>query len=297
MLLIWAKLTILKISAGLHIPPNATKALKSLKVFASVNDYSIQPHDITIRSYRSGAVLQNLNLVPGMQDNYHAPYFTAHRATFHNTLLQVATGDGVVIKFGCLVAKINFSEASVHLVNGEVYRGDLILGTDGENSQCRELMLERPDPPYHYGDIIFGLDIKQEDIRSHEDLREIVDPPSVNFWFGPGTHCVGFSLRENNLFHIIGGIPDPVTNKVQARPQLANMQELRDFHKDWDPRFKKLLELAQCGLKWTSTAIPVLRTWSHPEGKFVLLGDSAHAMTPFLSVSSSVPSQQLCSTS
>lgn len=180
------------------------------------------------------------------------------------------------------MTKIDFSEASVYLANGDVYRGDLVLGTDGENSRCRELMLGRPDAPYHYGDMIFGLDIKQTDIRKHDDLRDIVDPPSVNFWFGPGTHCVGFSLKENDLFHIIGGLPDPATSKIQARPQPVDIQELRDYHKDWDPRLRKLLDLAQFSLKWTSTAIHELQTWTHPSGKFALLGDAAHAMTPFL---------------
>ena len=274
--------TIFKISAGLHIPPNATNALKSLNVFASVNDYSIQPHKISIRSYRSGAVLRDLNLVPDMQNIYNAPYFTAHRATFHNTLLNEAIRGGVLIKLGCLVTKIIFSEAAVRLANGDVYQGDLVLGTDGENSQCREFMLGRPDPPYHNGDMIFGLDIKQTEIRKHDDLRDIVEPPSVNFWFGPGTHCVGFSLKENDLFHIIGGLPDPATSKIQARPQPVDMQELREYHKSWDPRFRKLLDLAQFSLKWTSTAINELQNWTHPSGKFALLGDAAHAMTPFL---------------
>ena len=155
--------------------------------------------------------------MPDMQNICNAPYFTAHRATFHNTLLGEAIRGGVLVKLGCLVTKIDFSEASVYLANGDIYQGDLVLGTDGENSQCRELMLGRPDPPYHYGDMIFGLDIRQEEICKHDDLRDIVDPPSVHFWLGPGTHCVGFSLKENDMFHIIGDLPDSVTNKIQAR--------------------------------------------------------------------------------
>ena len=81
----------------------------------------------------------------------------------------------------------DFLEASVHLANGDVYKGDLALGTDGENSQCHELMLARPDPPCHYGDMNFGLDVKQVDIRKHGGLQDIVDPPPMRqllarFW-------------------------------------------------------------------------------------------------------------------
>lgn len=250
-------------------------------MFESVNDYSIQPYDICIRSYRDGAVLRSLKLVPEMEKIYGAPYFTAYRATFHNTLLEEAVSGGVQIKLGCQVTKIDFIEAHVHLANGEVCRGDLVLGADGENSQCREFMLGRPDP-YYYGDIIFGLDVKYEDMRKHKILQEIVDPPSIIFWFGPGTHCVGFSLKENDLFRIIGGLPDSATNKIQARPQPMNMQKLRDYHHDLDPRPKMLLDHAQSGLEWTSTAMNWLQTWCHPSGRFTLIGDTAHAMTAFL---------------
>ncbi|MCJ1384329.1 hypothetical protein MMC17_007445, partial [Xylographa soralifera] len=151
-------------------------------------------------------------------DQYETPYFTVHGATFHNTLLEEATRIGVVVKLGCSVVKINFSEPLVHLADGHVYNADLVLGTDGENSQCRELMLERPDRPFHYGDLIFGLDIPQDAIRKHDDLRDLVTPPGVTLWFGPGTHCVGFSPKENHLLHIIGGLPDATTNEIQAWP-------------------------------------------------------------------------------
>lgn len=84
-----ANLIIFKISAELLIPPNAVNALKSLGAFASVNDYSTQPYKIVIRSYRDGAVLRDLYLVPYMQNSYNEPYFTAHRTFFHNTLLSM----------------------------------------------------------------------------------------------------------------------------------------------------------------------------------------------------------------
>ena len=76
---------------------------------------------------------------------------------------------------------IDLSEASVDLANGAIYQGDLVLEIDGERSQYRELMLTRLDSPHHYGDIFFTLDIKQVDIRKHENFRDNVNPPSINF--------------------------------------------------------------------------------------------------------------------
>ena len=149
----------IRLSAGHYIPPNATNALTSLYVFVSVVDFPRRSHSAFVRSYQNGAVLNDLKLVPDVQNIYNAPSFTAHRATFHSTLLKETVDAGVLIKLGRQVTKDDFPEASVHLANGDVYKGDIVLRTYGEKARCRELMLARSDSPCHNGGMIIGLDI------------------------------------------------------------------------------------------------------------------------------------------
>ena len=241
-----------------------------------------KPNDIFLHSYRDGSLLSHVNLVPDIQTAYEASYLSIHRSTLHDTLLKKATEAGVIVRLGVIVAKIDFAEPSVHLTSDEILRGDLVLGADGENSQCRELLLGQPDPPFHAGDFIFALDIKHDVVSQTEGVREFLDPPNIDIWFGPDAHIVVFSLKRDQMLHVIGSRRDPNTNLVQARPQLTDINEMRHYFRDWDPRLKKLLDLAEYCLKWTLTATTELHKWSHISGKFSLLGDSAHAMTPYL---------------
>ena len=241
-----------------------------------------KPEDVVLRSYRDGAILSDLKLIPDIQSTYGASYTTIHRSTFHTILLEKATREGVVFKFGVTILNVDFSEPAVFLSNGEICRGDFILGADGEHSQCRELLLGKLDPSSHAGDFIFAFDIKQNDIRGLEDVRALADPPNLNMWFGPDAHVVVFALQGDDQLHVIGSRRDPVTNKVQARPQQTDLNEMRRFFKNWDPRLRKLLLMAQFCVRWTLTVTPELDVWSHHDGKFALLGDAAHAMTPYL---------------
>ena len=248
----------------------------------AVRESSLQISNIIIRSYKSGQTLSNWKLSPSVTEKYGFPYYTAHRGAFHHALLAEALELGVNLKLGAQVARIDFPNTSVHLENGEVYQGDLILGADGENSQCRELLLGRKDPPYHWGEAIYAFDISQDEIRQHEELRDLIDPPKVNFWFAPGTHVVAFALKESGLMHVIGGLPEPGTSAIRARPYPIDPKEVRDYHKDWDSRLQSLLKMPKFVVKWTSTAMHELHTWQGSGGTFVLLGDSAHAMGPYL---------------
>ena len=94
-----------------------------------------KPHNIIISSYRVGVVFNGIKLV---LDICKAYYF---KATSHNTLLEEATRNGVVVKLGSVVVNTDFSHSSVYLTNGKVCTRDLILRTNGEHSQYRELLL------------------------------------------------------------------------------------------------------------------------------------------------------------
>lgn len=244
--------------------------------------HAIELQDITLRSYSDGTALRSLNLIPGMRIEYGMPYLATHRVTFHKSMGDRARDQGVQLVLGCTVTSINFETPSVHLKDGRVFIGDLVLGADGELSQCRSLLLGRPDPPHHFGHLLFSCEINQDVLRNTEDLKGLVDVPSTPYWLGPGTLCLGNVVHEAGTFNLLGGIVESVESKVRTRPQLSDMVKVKEYFKDWDPKLRRLLDLMPFCITWTSTAISDLNEWSHPNGKFALLGDAAHAMTPYL---------------
>lgn len=76
-------------------------------------------------------------------------------------------------------------------------------------------------------------------------------------------------------------VPDDMP--AGATTLAGNVEEMRAFFKDWDPRITKCLNLCQSVQKWKLCYRPGLETsWSHPSGTFTLLGDAVHATLPYL---------------
>lgn len=92
---------------------------------------------------------------------------------------------------------------------------------------------------------------------------------------------VNYVLRNGELFNMVLLVPDDMP--AGATTLQGNVEEMRAFFKDWDPRIPKLLNLCQSVQKWKLCYRPGLETsWSHPSGTFALLGDAVHATLPYL---------------
>ena len=233
-------------------------------------------------SFRDGSLLSKANLDPHCESEFGAPHLCIHRVDFHNCLLRGAKRLGADIRLDCSVASIDFHTAAVTLHSGEVYEADVLLGSDGERSVCREALLGHPDPPRHSGDLVYRTLLKSEKIRQRTDLVGIMNPPDFHIWSGPGGHAISYALKRDDEYNIALTHPDTSVDKVEFGPQHANIDELRAFFKDWDPKIIALLEIATEISKWTLLESSDLYMWTHPAGKFALVGDAAHAMFPFL---------------
>ena len=197
-------------------------------------------------------------------------------------LRQKAEELGVVIKLNCdtVNAKFDLSKPSITFGNGEIFEADIILGADGERSLCKEKMLGHVDPLYNSGELIFRVPALVSDVPPGERLADFTDPRKINYWLGSGSHVV--QVVRDNLINISLTIPQKPDEIVEPGIKKANMEELRGFFSTWDPRFGELLNIAQECRRW-----PVLESngsdkWVHPDGRFALVGDAAHAMPPYL---------------
>lgn len=248
----------------------------------AAKEKAVQSKSIILRSYR-GVALSTLSLMPNMENKHGVPFLNMHRADLHTLLFTKAKSVGVEIHLGAQVTSIDFATPSVMLSGGETLRYDVILGGDGDGSISRQALLGHPTPRYHSGDQVFAITLNTEAVRQREDLRNFIDPPNTNVWFGPNAHVVVYPVRDNQL-HVILSRTEGTTEMVHVRPQIADINELKSFFKDWDPTYRKLLDNAQSAVKWTLTETTEPKTWCHSTGKFALIGDSAHAMLPYLYV-------------
>jgi len=221
-------------------------------------------------------------MVPYAEERYGVPYLHIHRADYHKILVAEADRLGVKIQLGSAVLGIDFENSLVRLRDKPDFHADLILGADGLKSICRESLLGHSDPPRLTGDLAYRIIIKAEDMKKHPNLRDLAEKPAVNYWMGPYGHVVCYLLQGGDLYNIVLICPDNLPEMSYTAK--ADLQEMRDFFENWDPRLKTLLGMVQETKKWRLMNSEEMESWSHPNGNFVLLGDACHATLPYLSV-------------
>ena len=267
--------------AGIQIPPNSSRILQRWGLLEKTEAVSIRPSDFILRSYKDGKVLSKQNLIPYAEERYGTPYLHIHRADYHSLLVDEARRVGVHIQLDATVTTIDFERPAARLSGKPDFVADIIIGADGLKSVCREALLGHADPPHLTGDLAYRITIKADDMKQHPLLCQLVQEPAITYWLGPDSHAVGYLLKGGGgLYNIVVTNPDNLPETVNMAK--ANLQEMRDFFKDWEPMFKALLDTVQDCSKWRLQNSREMKTWSHPSGRFALLGDACHATLPYL---------------
>lgn len=257
--------------------------MEELGLLQTVKRASIQPSKLLIRSYRQKKLYEQ-DLNPAIEQKFQYPHLLIHRATLIQILYAEAQNLGATVYFGACVERVSLSEVpKVELVTGRPYEADLILGADGEHSVCRALLLGRRDPPHSSGDMVFRLLIPIPRIALQPSLCSFIDPLSVHAWYGPKSHSVCYPLPKEGIFNVVLTFSEE-QDALTIGPQPADLGDIRNRCREWDPDFQLLLRLADKAMKWTLLQTDELETWVHPSGRLALLGDSAHATLPYLYV-------------
>ncbi|KAG9243079.1 hypothetical protein BJ878DRAFT_543643 [Calycina marina] len=269
-----------EVGAGIQIPPNSTSVLKNLGVLREVEKYAVVPYSICMHRYSDGEVLSLQNLVPHCGKEYGSLYLLVHRADFHHILVTAAQAHGVKIRLNSTVKGVDFSKPGIELVSGEVVEGDVVIAADGLRSRCREALLGRRDSPILSGSLTYRVTLDPARLLEHDDLRDLIEYPEFHCWIGPHSHVVFYPMRVGELCNLVIVAPD----NLQAFEDLAkaNMSEIKDLMKDWEPRIQKLMGMATSTSKWRLQDNVELERWMSDQGTFTMLGDACHAMIPYL---------------
>ncbi|RFU26163.1 hypothetical protein B7463_g10161, partial [Scytalidium lignicola] len=269
-----------QVGAGIQVPPNSSRILDRWGILSKLRPNAMHPENITIFSYRDGSTLSSLNLLPSMEQIYGGPYLHVHRATFHKALCEEAERLGVKFRLGSAVTGLDFEKTAVKILNQEELSADFIIGADGLKSSCREALLGHSDPPRVTGDMAYRIVIKTEEMKKYSKLFTLATVPSFYYWAGPGGHAVGYLIERGTSFNMVITAPDELPDNVQSTK--ADIDVVRAKFQDWEPRFKLMLGLVKEAMVWKLQNSVELESWSHPSGRFALLGDACHATLPYL---------------
>ena len=253
-----------EVGAGLQLSPNASRILAGLGLLDTLAARWSEPERILLSS---GHALAPLAAVPAgifARDRWRAPYGVLHRAALQAVLLDAVRREALcTLTTGRRIGSTGEALAAAP--------ADLVIAADGVWSQLRK---DVPGalPARYSGTIAWRF------LVPFGAAPPFLDPHAVTAFLGPRAHLVAYPLVEAQAFNIValhgqGEAPDAGWSRT------GDPARLLDAFSGWHADIRRLLAEARDPLMWPLFECPD-GAWTDGRGT-VLIGDAAHAMTPF----------------
>lgn len=259
-----------EIGAGLTLTPNAMKGLDFIGICEAAAAVAVEPSRQRIQHWQDGRTLVAFDRST-QREKYGAPYITVHRADLHAVMTSAAVEAGVEM---IAAAQVVASEGtSVRLADGRTIGADVLVGADGVKSVIRKRFGN--DLPHFTGHVAWRCLVPVT-----AQISDLSDFPGIII--GPGAMMNRYNVRGARIMNFVFFARQEGWNEEGwAIP--ADPAELQAIFGHWCDDAQRLLgaATAQPLFKWAINARKPMESWVL-DGNVTLIGDAAHAMTPFL---------------
>jgi salicylate hydroxylase len=259
-----------EIGAGVTLSPNAMKGLDFIGVCEEAAAAGVEPTMQRIQHFEDGRTLVTMDRST-QRAKYGAPYVTIHRADLHEVLTSAARNAGVDMRTNAAV--VSSEGSTVTLADGSTVTADLLVGADGVKSVIRQRY--EPMEPHFTGHVAWRTLVPVT-----PELQELSDFPGIII--GPGAMITRYNIRGSTAMNLVFFARQPGwTDDGWTIP--VDPAEIRSVYAGWCDDAQKLIDAAcqQKMYKWAINARSALASWNIDDN-VTLIGDAAHAMTPFL---------------
>jgi salicylate hydroxylase len=261
-----------EIGAGVQMTPNAMNALRLLGLEASAMAVAFEPESQVLRSWKSGRVIYRAPMRGVFRERFGAPLCSFHRADLLSVLAAPLPDRAIRLDARCVAIEPGKASAAAHFADGSTTEADIVVGADGIHSLVRTTLFGA-DSPRFTGCMCWRGLVPVERIPPG-----VIEPSSLN-WMGPHGHVVHYYVRRGEMVNFVA-IHDTDQWTEESWIREADRDELMATYARWNKKLLRLFECSDRYFKWGLFDREPLPQWT--KGRVTLLGDSAHAMLPFL---------------
>jgi salicylate hydroxylase len=260
-----------EIGAGLNLTPNAIKALRALGVEDEVNAIASGSEFLNIRSWKSGRYISRMRR-GDFRQKFGAPNLSVHRADLLGVLSGALKSTDIRVSMRAVSVEGRDRDAVVRFADGSEVEADIVVGADGIHSVVRTSLFGA-DVPRFTGCICWRGMALANAVPSDINIADGA------LWMGPHGHVVHYPVRRGELLNIVAHFDsDAWTEESWTRE--CDVAEVMNTYAEWNSALTRLYPCSERWYKWALYDRDPLERWSH--GRATLLGDSAHAMLPYL---------------
>ena len=219
------------------------------------------------------------------------PWYEIRHQSLHTGLLDIIRRkpegrSAIQLKFGAGVVDVDCEKGQIVLANGTVVHNDLVVAADGIHSSTIQRITRGNTPLLRPTRTAFRFEIPDWKRLVQEDplIAELYRDEDYG-------HCI-FLVQDKHIFFIASPTDDgdsmfgllmhPNIKERDDSAKLWNVQvsrnELLELSQDFDPRVRRMFELAKQPYLWTILCRDPIKTCVN--GRTVAIGDACHPHLP-----------------
>jgi salicylate hydroxylase len=256
------------IGAGVSVGANGLRLLDRIGLGEALRDVSSNLRRIQFHHWKTGEIFYEHPMGDWYSDRFGAPFLGAHRADFHDVLLDRFDG---TLRLGhkCVSVHESPDRVDVEFANGATTRADIVIGADGLRSAVREHVAGPDEAVFSAMSCFRGL-VSTDKVPGGDQF-------GLTFFLGPNRHMVAYPVRGGDSLNFVAYVPGPEWTLESWSAQSSTAEAVAVFE-GWNDIVTTLLgNTGEIG-RWALYDREPLREWG--TDRVTLLGDAAHPMLP-----------------